>query len=188
MVKYRSLEYRNGGDRRIEAEWIKDYAEYIDSEIASTPRSRHVAIEGPDFIVDWRPAAAIVLWLAEHLLAGLANDIAPQIEVVADALRRDAGRLELSSWQQAVMTAVRDQVSKEFDAYTSQLALPTISLHDLRHSACSLMLSGGVPVEVVQMILGHSSPAVTRRVYAHLLRGATAEQVEAATAQLTMQR
>jgi hypothetical protein len=38
------------------------------------------------------------------------------------------------------------------------------------------------------MVLGHSSPTVTRRVYAHLLRGATAEQVEAATARLTMQR
>ena len=81
-----------------------------------------------------------------------------------------------------------DQVSREFDAHTSDCGLPPISLHDLRHGACSLMLSGGVPVEVVQMILGHSSPAVTRRVYAHLLRGATAEQVEAATALLTMQR
>lgn len=81
-----------------------------------------------------------------------------------------------------------DQVSRDFDAYASECGLPTITLHDLRHGACSLMLSGGVPVEVVQMILGHSSPAVTRRVYAHLLRGATAEQVEAATARLTMQR
>ena len=81
-----------------------------------------------------------------------------------------------------------DQVSRDFDAYATACGLPTITLHDLRHGACSLMLSGGVPVEVVQMILGHSSPAVTRRVYAHLLRGATAEQVEAATARLTMQR
>ena len=77
-----------------------------------------------------------------------------------------------------------DQVSREFDAHTSQCELPQINLHDMRHGACSLMLSGGVPVEVVQMILRHSSPAVTRRVYAHLLRGATAEQVEAATAAL----
>lgn len=80
-----------------------------------------------------------------------------------------------------------DQVSREFDAHTSTCGLPPINLHDMRHGACSLMLSGGAPVEVVQMILGHSSPAVTRRVYAHLLRGATAEQIEAATARLSMQ-
>jgi len=80
------------------------------------------------------------------------------------------------------------QVSRKVDADTTECGLPAISLHDLRQRTCSLMLTGGVPVEVLQMILGHSSPAVTRWVYAHLPRGATAEQVEAATAQLTMQR
>jgi hypothetical protein len=44
------------------------------------------------------------------------------------------------------------------------------------------MLAGGVPVEIVQMILGHSSPAVTRQVYAHLMRKATTAQVDAALA------
>ena len=78
-------------------------------------------------------------------------------------------------------------MSRDLDEHTSQCELPQITLHDMRHGACSLILPGGVPVEVVQMILGHCSPAVTRRVYAHLLRGATAEQVEAATARLSMQ-
>jgi hypothetical protein len=44
--------------------------------------------------------------------------------------------------------------------------------------------AGGGPVEIVQMILGHSSPAVSRRVYAHLMRKATTAQVEAALAGL----
>lgn len=74
-----------------------------------------------------------------------------------------------------------------FDNRASACELPQISLHDMRHGACSLMLTAGVPVEVVQMILGHSSPAVTPRVYAHLLRGVTAEQVEAATERFSMQ-
>ncbi len=63
-----------------------------------------------------------------------------------------------------------------------------IRLHDIRHGACSLLLAGGVPIEVVQMILGHSTPAVTRRVYAHVMRKATAEQVEAASELLTRHR
>jgi hypothetical protein len=41
-----------------------------------------------------------------------------------------------------------------------------------------------VPIEVVQMILGHSSPEITRRIYAHVMRKATARQVEAATEEL----
>lgn len=79
-------------------------------------------------------------------------------------------------------------LSREFVRHTDACSLPAIRLHDMRHGACSLMLSGGVPIEVVQMILGHSSPAVTRRVYAHLMRRATAEQFEVATKRLTEHR
>ena len=63
-----------------------------------------------------------------------------------------------------------------------------IRLHDTRNCACSLLAAGGVPIEVVQMILGHASPEATRKVYAHLMRKATAEQVETATQLLTQHR
>lgn len=39
-----------------------------------------------------------------------------------------------------------------------------------------------MPVELVQMILGHSSPAVTRQMDAHLMRRATTAQVDATLA------
>jgi integrase len=81
-----------------------------------------------------------------------------------------------------------DILSREFKAHAAACGLPPIRLHDMRHGACSLMLSGGVPIEVVQMILGHSSPAVTRQVYAHVMRRATAEQFVAGTRRLTDQR
>lgn len=48
--------------------------------------------------------------------------------------------------------------------------------------------AGGVPIEVVQMILGHSSPSITRRVYAHVMKRATAEQVEKASQLVTQHR
>jgi integrase len=79
-------------------------------------------------------------------------------------------------------------ITTAFEAHTRTCGLPPTRLHDTRHGACSLLLSGGVPIEVVQMIMGHSSPAVTRKVYAHLLRQATADQVEAATEILTRHR
>ena len=41
-------------------------------------------------------------------------------------------------------------------------------VHDLRHSACSLLIQAGVHPRVVQQILGHSDIATTMRVYAHV--------------------
>jgi integrase len=79
-------------------------------------------------------------------------------------------------------------VTAAFDAYVKECGLPEIRLHDTRHGACSLLLAGGVPIEIVQMILGHSSPEVTRKVYAHLMRKATAAQVETAAELLTRHR
>jgi integrase len=79
-------------------------------------------------------------------------------------------------------------VTNAFEAHVAACGLPAVRLHDTRHGACSLLLAGGVPIEVVQMILGHSSPSVTRQVYAHVMRRATAEQVEAATDLLTRHR
>jgi integrase len=76
-------------------------------------------------------------------------------------------------------------VTMAFDAHVTACALPTVRLHDTGHGACSLLLAGGVPIEIVQMILGHSSPEVTRRVYGHLMRKAAAAQVESATELLT---
>lgn len=80
------------------------------------------------------------------------------------------------------------QVTAEFKAHVRQCGLPPIRLHDMRHGACSLLLAGGVPIEIVQLVLGHSSPEVTRQIYAHVMRGATSAQVETATGLLTNHR
>jgi integrase len=46
--------------------------------------------------------------------------------------------------------------------------MPHVNFRDLRRSCGTLLIQQGVPLEVIQRILGHSSPAVTARVYAHL--------------------
>lgn len=43
--------------------------------------------------------------------------------------------------------------------------------HDLRRSFGSLAVNAGVDIYQVMGLLGHSSVAVTQRVYAHLLQG-----------------
>jgi integrase len=48
--------------------------------------------------------------------------------------------------------------------------LPHARLHDLRHVHATLLLIAGVPVHVVAERLGHSDPAITLRIYAHVMR------------------
>jgi integrase len=42
-------------------------------------------------------------------------------------------------------------------------------IHDLRHSAATLLLSKGVPIKVVSEMLGHSDVSITLSIYAHVL-------------------
>ena len=53
--------------------------------------------------------------------------------------------------------------------------LPPMRLHDLRHVHATLLLKAGVPVHVVAARLGHADPAITLRVYAHVLRDQAVE-------------
>ena len=48
--------------------------------------------------------------------------------------------------------------------------LPHARPHDLRHLPATTLLLAGVPVHVVAARLGHADPAVTLRVYSHVLR------------------
>ena len=52
--------------------------------------------------------------------------------------------------------------------------LPHARLHDLRHIHATTLLLSGVPVHVVAARLGHADPAITLRVYAHVIRSAEA--------------
>ncbi len=45
--------------------------------------------------------------------------------------------------------------------------LPTIRIHDLRHSSASLSLAAGTNTKIVADRLGHTSPAFTQRAYQH---------------------
>lgn len=54
-----------------------------------------------------------------------------------------------------------------FDKHTATAGLPRIRLHDLRHTAASLLASSGVPILTAAGLLGHD-PKVFAQVYAHL--------------------
>jgi integrase len=55
-----------------------------------------------------------------------------------------------------------------FDHAVAGLGIPTLTPHDLRHTAASLAVSAGANVKAVQRMLGHASAAMTLDTYADL--------------------
>lgn len=64
-----------------------------------------------------------------------------------------------------------------FNGHVSELGLRRIRLHDMRHTAATLLLQAGVAPVVVAGILGHS-PAVLLSTYAHALPNAKRDAVD----------
>jgi integrase len=58
---------------------------------------------------------------------------------------------------------------REFKKVCAEAGLGDWHLHELRHSAASLMLAQGVKLQVVSEVLGHSSIRMTADVYGHIL-------------------
>ncbi|MDH6608303.1 integrase [Streptomyces sp. SAI-208] len=61
------------------------------------------------------------------------------------------------------------KVSDLFERLVIDAGLPPIRLHDLRHSAATLMLAAGVDIKVVSETLGHSDTCITRDIYQAVL-------------------
>jgi integrase len=86
--------------------------------------------------------------------------------------RRRRGR----AWPQAEMVFVSDEgtyldpsnVGKAFRELISAAGVQRIRLHDLRHTAATLLIRQGVPAKLVADRLGHSDPGFTLRVYTHV--------------------
>ena len=69
--------------------------------------------------------------------------------------------VRLSNWRRAVFIPARAR------AGTSD----RFRVHDLRHTAASLMIQAGYPPKMLQEILGHASITTTLDLYGHLYPG-----------------
>jgi integrase len=58
-------------------------------------------------------------------------------------------------------------LSKALYAHLDRLALPRVTVHDLRHSAATVLYAMGVPLPVISDMLGHSTIRVTSDLYRH---------------------
>jgi len=60
--------------------------------------------------------------------------------------------------------------SKEWADVAASIGMAEITLHALRHTHASHLIDAGLDVVKISRRLGHASPAITLRVYAHLFR------------------
>ncbi|MDQ3694288.1 MAG: site-specific integrase [Chloroflexota bacterium] len=72
-----------------------------------------------------------------------------------------------------------NNIVRNFNAIIKAKKLRRIKVHELRHTAATLMLLAGVPAKVVSERLGHASIAITLDTYSHVL---PSMQVDAAAA------
>jgi integrase len=73
-----------------------------------------------------------------------------------------------------------EYVSRRFQRLVGATGLPSVRLHDLRHTHATLALAAGVPTRILSGRLGHSAVAVTTDIYQHAipdLEAAFAEQI-----------
>ena len=66
-------------------------------------------------------------------------------------------------------------ISQAFERVTRNAGVPTIRLHDVRHTHATLLIKAGIPVKVVSERLGHATPVFTIETYQHVLPGMQAE-------------
>jgi integrase len=84
-----------------------------------------------------------------------------------------AERLKAGEWQDGSYVFTDDlrkpyspdYVSKSFEDLVEASGLPRARLHDLRHTAFSLMLAVRVQPKVVQELAGHSNISITLGIY-----------------------
>jgi integrase len=94
----------------------------------------------------------------------------------ASALRAHRARSAIVGAGEPVFRGIRRGERLRADAayahwmrLRADAGLPAMRIHDLRHGHASLLLARGTPMRLIADQLGHANPALTARVYAHVL-------------------
>ncbi|MFA4844936.1 MAG: tyrosine-type recombinase/integrase [Patescibacteria group bacterium] len=100
--------------------------------------------------------------------------MSPRLSEVLRSRRHLRGSLVFCKPDGGFLT--RDMVKHPFDRATRKAGLPSIRIHDLRHSFASQLVMAGVPLTAVKEYLGHADLKMTMR-YAHLSPAAREQYV-----------
>jgi integrase len=88
----------------------------------------------------------------------------------------DHGLVFAQAWEQQINKRARlgfplnrEALGVTLKTFCKAAGVKEISVHGLRHTCATLLLSAGVPAHVVQRRLGHKSIEMTLNLYAHVL-------------------
>ncbi len=125
-----------------------------------------------------------------EFVSTLGHDLAPSAGKSRDAVRTidlDAGLVAVLRCQERLQASEREAagdrwqesgyvftmpdggqchpqyLSRTLGRYSSELGLPRLTAHGLRHTSATLMLASGVPAKVAAERLGHADPSVVVR-------------------------
>jgi integrase len=137
-------------------------------------------------------------WVVEDLKTERSRRVIPLVPVAVEALARHRDRQAVER-----VTATRyaahdfvfadgggepwraDGVHKYHWLPTlARLNLPRVRLYDARHSCATMLLESGVPMRVVQEILGHASMVLTADTYSHVTPAFKRQAADALAAHL----
>jgi integrase len=71
-----------------------------------------------------------------------------------------------------------NNLARDFSMVLDLAGVPRISIHGLRHTAATLALEGGEPIEVIRQLLGHKRISTTADIYARVKPPATMRAAE----------
>jgi integrase len=139
----------------------------VSGSLRNQPRSlrdgKRLVIADPKTAAGHRTVALpgfVALALAAHRRA--AADLPRNVDGLVFT-RADGQPMNQSTVQRAFATACR------------KAGLPRTRLHDLRHTAATLLLGSGASLDDVKRVMGHSSIAITSDVYGHRVEGRARE-------------
>lgn len=107
------------------------------------------------------------------------RQLADKLKVGKSWKGTDDGHVFATGWGEPIhpdtVSSLMASLLKEHNGTDGVEPLPHARLHDLRHVHATTLLLAGVPVHVVAARLGHADPAITLRVYAHVVNEQLAE-------------
>jgi integrase len=126
---------------------------------------------GKEFVLQTtkKPASDRTLDIDEDIIAMLRAHRANQLEEKLIAGKRWKDTFGLVFVTETGAPIHPSNLLKHFHKTLAAAELPKVRIHDLRHTCATLMLDTGIPLVTVSKILGHSSVAVTAKIYAHAL-------------------
>jgi integrase len=170
------------------ARWVLALATGIRQGEALALQWRDVKLDGPQPSVRIRQSRARVAgeWVVKPPKSAKSRRTVPLPAAAVAALRAHRAAQTVTSLDGLVFTNRRGEPVhapadwRDWQRLLASLGLPRWRVHDARHATATQLLKQGVPVRVVQEILGHSSASVTQNVYQHV----TAEMMAQAASAL----